>query len=220
MSGIMQDKKLLKLKDSWCAKLTENEIGKRVSIAGWVSTIRDLGGIIFAEVRDRSGVIQIVADPGKNPEIHKIFEQLRDEYVISASGVVSQRPNETFNPNLKTGKIEIYPDKLEILNKSETPPFMLNDEQEINEDLRLKYRYLDLRRPKMLNNFILRHNVTTAIRNHLNKNEFLEVETPILIKTTPEGARDYLVPSRVSPNKFYALPQSPQIFKQLLMVSG
>lgn len=220
ISEVMQDEKHTKLKDCWCGNITEDYIDKRVNICGWVSTIRDLGGIIFVEVRDRSGFIQIVADPGKNPEVHKIFEQLRDECVISASGIISQRPEETFNLSLKTGKVEIYPDRLEILSKSETPPFIINEDQEINEDLRLKYRYLDIRRPKMLNNLMLRHNVVTAIRNYLNSREFLEVETPVLIKTTPEGARDYLVPSRVSPGKFYALPQSPQIFKQLLMVSG
>jgi len=210
----------IKFKNHWCGKLSENEVGQRVTVAGWVSTIRDLGGIIFVELRDRSGVIQIVSDPVKNPEVHKAFEKLRNEYVITASGVLSMRPEETFNLNLNTGKIEIYPDSLEILNEAETPPFMIDDEQETNEDLRLKYRYLDLRRPKMLNNMVLRHNIVTAIRNFLNNQEFLEVETPVLIKTTPEGARDYLVPSRVSPGRFYALPQSPQIFKQLLMVSG
>ena len=140
--------------------------------------------------------------------------------MINISGLVTQRPQDTFNPNLVTGSIEIYPDKTEILSEAETPPFIIEDGQEINEDLRLKYRYLDLRRPKMLNNLLLRHKITTNIRNYMNSLEFLEVETPILIKTTPEGARDYLVPSRVHPNKFYALPQSPQIYKQLLMVGG
>ncbi len=220
MSGIMQDKKQTKIKDSWCGKLAEDHINKRVNVSGWVSTIRDLGGIIFVELRDRSGIIQIVSDPSKNPEVHEIFEQLRDEYVISISGIVSQRPEDTFNPNLSTGRIEIYPDKTQILNKAETPPFMIDTDQEISEDLRLKYRYLDIRRPKMLNNLILRHNIVTAVRNFLNTREFLEVETPELIKTTPEGARDYLVPSRIFPGKFYALPQSPQLFKQLLMVGG
>ncbi len=220
MVEIMQGEIKTKFKDCWCANLTQEHINKRMTVSGWVSTIRDLGGIIFVELRDRSGVIQIVADPGKNPEVHKVFEQLRNEYVITASGVVSQRPEDTFNPNVKTGTIEIYPDNVEILNKAETPPFIIDEEQEINEDLRLKYRYIDIRRPQMINNLVLRHNVVAAIRNYLNKQEFLDIETPVLIKTTPEGARDYLVPSRVSPGKFYALPQSPQIFKQLLMVSG
>lgn len=220
MSNIMQNTESSKLKTHWCGRLSENEIGKRVNISGWVSNVRDLGGIIFVEVRDRSGIIQIVADPSKNTDIHKVFQLLKNEYVIHISGIVSQRPQDTFNPNLITGSIEIYPDKITILSESETPPFVLEDEQEINEDLRLKYRYLDLRRPKILNNILLRHNITSTIRNTLNSQDFVEVETPILIKTTPEGARDYLVPSRVQPNKFYALPQSPQIFKQLLMVGG
>ena len=220
MNNIMQNTESSKLKTHWCGKLSENNINKRVNMAGWVSSVRDLGGIIFLELRDRSGVIQLVADPGKNPEMHKIFQQIKNEYVVSVSGIVSQRPQDTYNLNLITGTIEIYPDKVEILSESETTPFIIDDEQEINEDLRLKFRYLDLRRPKMLNNLLLRHKITTNIRNYMNNLEFIEVETPILIKTTPEGARDYLVPSRVQPNKFYALPQSPQIFKQLLMVGG
>ena len=220
MSNIMQNIETSKLKTHWCTELSEKDTGKRVNLAGWVSNVRDLGGIIFVELRDRSGIIQIVADPIKNTEIHKVFQQLKNEYVINISGLVTQRPQDTFNPNLVTGSIEIYPDKTEILSEAETPPFIIEDGQEINEDLRLKYRYLDLRRPKMLNNLLLRHKITTNIRNYMNSLEFLEVETPILIKTTPEGARDYLVPSRVHPNKFYALPQSPQIYKQLLMVGG
>ncbi len=220
MLEIMQDRTESKYKTRWCAKITEEDIGKKVNIAGWVATVRDLGGIIFAEVRDRTGVIQIVADPEKNPEVHKILEQIRDEYVITASGTVTSRPGDTFNPGLKTGNIEIYPDAVEILNRAETPPFIIDAEQEISEDLRLKYRYLDIRRPKMMNNLVLRHNIVTAVRNYLNSREFIEVETPELIRTTPEGARDYLVPSRIYPGKFFALPQSPQIFKQLLMVAG
>jgi len=220
MSNIMQNIETSKLKTHWCAKLSEKDINTRVNLAGWVSNVRDLGGIIFVELRDRSGIIQIVADPIKNTDIHKIFQQLKSEYVINISGILSQRPADTFNPNLTTGTIEIYPDKTVILSESETPPFIIEDDQEVNEDLRLKYRYLDLRRPKVLNNLLLRHKITTNIRNYMNSHDFIEVETPILIKTTPEGARDYLVPSRVQPNKFYALPQSPQIFKQLLMVGG
>ncbi len=220
MSEIMQDKKQAKLKDSWCGRLTESYIDKRVNLSGWVSTVRDLGGIIFVELRDRTGVIQIVSDPEKNPKVHTTFEQLRDEFVISVSGIVSRRPEDTYNLNLSTGTVEIYPDKIQILNRAETPPFMIDTDQEIGEDLRLKYRYLDIRRPKMLNNLILRHEIVAAVRNFLNKQEFLEVETPELIKATPEGARDYLVPSRLFPGKFYALPQSPQLFKQLLMVAG
>lgn len=220
MIEFMQDKLNTSLKSHWCSQISKEDIGKRVNLAGWVSTIRDLGGIIFVELRDRSGIIQIVSDPVKNPDTHAVFEKLKDEYVISISGQVSIRPKETYNPNLLTGAVEIYPDKAEILNESKTPPFMIDDNQEVNEDLRLKYRYLDIRRPKVLNNLILRHLIASEIRAYLNGNEFIDVETPILIKTTPEGARDYLVPSRVHPTKFYALPQSPQIFKQLLMLSG
>ena len=220
ISNKMRDKELTKIKTKWCAEFGVEDIGKKVNVAGWVATVRDLGGIIFAEVRDRTGVIQIVSDPSKNPEAHKVLSQLKDEFVIQTSGIISKRPEDTYNPNLVTGQIEIYPDEVIILNTSKTLPFILSEEQDISEDIRLKYRYLDIRRPKMLNNLILRHNIVSEIRNFLNKNEFLEVETPVLIKTTPEGARDYLVPSRVHPNKFYALPQSPQIFKQLLMVGG
>jgi len=220
MIDFMQNDGLTKLKTHWCGRVSKENIGQRVTISGWVSTVRDLGGIIFVEVRDRTGIIQIVSDPVKNPDVHTIFEQLKDEFVINTSGIITARPEDTANPNLLTGEIEIYPDFVQILSESKTPPFIINDDQEINEDLRLKYRYLDIRRPKVQNNLILRHLVTTEIRNYLNRLEFLEVETPVLIKTTPEGARDYLVPSRVHPTKFYALPQSPQIFKQLLMVSG
>ena len=208
-----------KIKTHWCGAVSNENNGNRVTVAGWVATVRDLGGIIFVEIRDRSGIIQVVSDPVKNPEIHKIFEQLKDEFVISASGIVSIRPEETFNPNLTTGELKFI-DKVEILSESKTPPFIIDNDQEINEDLRLKYRYLDLRRPKVLNNLLLRHNIVTEIRKYLNNFQFIEVETPVLIKTTPEGARDYLVPSRNYPGKFYALPQSPQIFKQLLMVGG
>jgi len=220
MLEIMQDKVQSKMKTRWCGRISESDIGQKINIAGWVATVRDLGGIIFAEIRDRTGVIQIVTDPGKNPEVHKILEGVRDEFVITVTGVVTQRPQETFNLNLPTGTVEIYPESVEILNKADTPPFMVSAENDISEDLRLKYRYLDIRRPKMLNNLILRHEIVAAVRNYLNSQEFIDVETPELIKTTPEGARDYLVPSRLYPGKFFALPQSPQIFKQLLMVGG
>jgi len=216
----MENNQLSALKTLWGGKLSQNDIGKRVRVSGWVSTVRDLGGIIFVELRDRAGIIQIVSDPVKNPQVHDVFENLKNEYVITAEGIVSERPQDTYNPNLATGKIEIYPESVEILNEALTPPFIIEDEGEINEDLRLKYRYLDIRRPKMLSNLVLRHNIVTEMRNVLNSKDFLEVETPILIKTTPEGARDYLVPSRNYAGKFYALPQSPQIFKQILMVGG
>lgn len=207
------------MKSHGCGEITRDEIGKKVTIAGWVSAVRDLGGIIFVEVRDRSGFFQIVSDPQKNPEVYEIFRKLRDEFVIRASGCVSERPAETYNDKLPTGTIEVYPTEIEILASSAVLPFPLNSD-DVSEDIRLKYRYLDIRQEKVLNCLKLRHEIVKTMRNYLNDNNFMEVETPILIKTTPEGARDYLVPSRVQPGKFYALPQSPQIFKQLLMVGG
>ena len=207
------------MKTHGCGEITKNEVGQEVTIAGWVSAVRDLGGIIFVEVRDRSGLFQLVSDPQKNPEVYDVFQKLRDEFVIKATGKVTIRPEETYNSKLPTGEIEIYPTSLEILSTAQVLPFPLNDD-DVKEDIRLKYRYLDIRQEKVLNNLKLRHEIVTTIRNYLNNQKFLEVETPILIKTTPEGARDYLVPSRVHPGKFFALPQSPQIFKQLLMVGG
>ena len=207
------------MKTHGCGEITKNEIGQEVTIAGWVSAVRDLGGIIFVEVRDKSGLFQLVSDPQKNPEVYDVFQKLRDEFVIKATGEVSLRPEETYNDKLPTGEIEIYPTSLEILSTSAVLPFPLNAE-DVSEDVRLKYRYLDLRQEKVLNCLKLRHQIVRTIRNYLDNHNFMEVETPILIKTTPEGARDYLVPSRVQPGKFYALPQSPQIFKQLLMVGG
>ena len=188
-------------------------------MSGWVSCIRELGGILFVELRDRSGFFQIVANPQINPDIHKVLEHVRSEYVIKVTGKVSKRPPETYNEKYPTGQVEMYPETIEVLSTSKVLPFVLDDEN-VSEDIRLKYRYLDLRREQMLSKLVMRHNIVQAIRAYLNKLDFLEVETPILIKTTPEGARDYLVPSRVQEGKFYALPQSPQIFKQLLMVGG
>ena len=202
-----------------CTEITEDFIGKECTLAGWVSTVRDLGGIIFVEIRDRSGLFQVVADPKLNPNVYETFGKLRSEFVVQVKGIVSKRPDDTINDRLKTGTIEIYPNEIKILSQSKAIPFVLDDET-VSEDIRLKYRYLDLRSEKMLNNLKLRHKIVTAIRNYLNGLDFMEVETPILIKTTPEGARDYLVPSRVFDGKFFALPQSPQIFKQLLMVGG
>ena len=202
-----------------CTQLREENIGQEAVLAGWASTIRDLGGIIFVELRDRSGLFQLVADPSVNPEVHAILSKIKPEYVIQARGKISHRPDDTINEKLKTGTIEMYPEHVEILSSAQTLPFVLDDDN-VSEDVRLKYRYLDLRRESMTANFVLRHKIVTAIRNYLNSIDFLEVETPILIKATPEGARDYLVPSRLHDGKFYALPQSPQIFKQLLMVSG
>ncbi len=207
------------MKSDFCGNLRASDIGRKVTLSGWVATVRDLGGIIFVELRDRSGFFQFVADPEKNPAVYQTIKSLKDEFVVKVTGEVSKRPDETYNPSLATGEVEMYPEKIEILSKSETLPFPLDDEN-VGEDVRLKYRYLDLRRESMRDKLILRHKVVTAIRNYLNKKDFTEVETPILINTTPEGARDYLVPSRVHEGKCYALPQSPQIFKQLLMVGG
>lgn len=211
---------LTALKSHWCGSLNKDNINTQIKLSGWVSAVRDLGGIIFIEIRDRSGFFQVVADPSINKEVHQVFSKLRSEDVISIEGIVTKRPEETYNANLPTGEVECYPTSVEILSKSEVIPFLLDDSTEVSEDVRMKYRYLDIRRESVKNNLILRHNITKAIREYLNEKAFMEVETPILIKTTPEGARDYLVPSRVHPNKFYALPQSPQIFKQLLMVGG
>ena len=207
------------MKTHGCGEVTKQELGKEITIAGWVSAVRDLGGIIFVEVRDKSGLFQLVSDPQKNPEVYGVFQKLRDEFVIKATGIVSERPAETYNEKLPTGDIEVYPKAIEILSTSAVLPFPLNAD-DVSEDIRLKYRYLDLRQEKVLNCLKLRHEIVKTMRSYLNSQNFLEVETPILIKTTPEGARDYLVPSRVQPGKFYALPQSPQIFKQLLMVGG
>lgn len=207
------------MKSDFCGELRAKDIGRRVTLAGWVSTVRDLGGIIFVELRDKSGFFQFVADPEKNSEVYQTIKSLKDEYVVQIEGEVSKRPQETYNPKLPTGEVEMYPDAINILSKADTLPFPLADET-VGEDVRLKYRYLDIRRQEMHDKLILRHKVVTAMRNYFNSHYFTEVETPILINTTPEGARDYLVPSRVHEGKCYALPQSPQIFKQLLMVGG
>jgi aspartyl-tRNA synthetase len=211
----------LKLKRThFCGTLAEANVKQEVTLAGWVDTRRDLGGIVFLELRDHKGQVQVVADPNVNKAVHDVFQKIRPEYVISVKGVVSVRPEGSENTNLKSGAIEIYPTEVEILNEAKPLPFPLDQVHTVNEDLRLKYRYLELRtaeKRKHLNN---RHKVVHAIRNYLNDKDFLDIETPILSKSTPEGARDYLVPSRVHPNEFYALPQSPQIYKQLLMMSG
>lgn len=207
------------MKTHYNEDLTIKDIDKDVTLAGWVSAVRDLGGIIFVELRDKTGFFQIVADPQVNPAVHEVFSKLKDEYVIQVTGKISKRPPETYNPELATGEIEMYPQSVNIFSEAKLLPFELTSD-DTKEDIRLKYRYLDIRRPQMAGNLKLRHNIVTAIRNYLNNSEFMEVETPILINTTPEGARDYLVPSRVQEGKFYALPQSPQIFKQLLMVGG
>src|SRR5574344_2815730 len=208
-----------KFKTKNCGEIQAKNIGEEFTLSGWASCIRDLGGMIFVELRDRSGLFQLVSDPQVNPDVHNVFEKIRTEYVIKIVGKVTKRPPETYNDKLPTGEVETYPTEVKVLSEATTLPFVLEDEN-VSEDIRLKYRYLDIRRESMLHNLKLRHKVVTAMRNYLNDEEFMEIETPILINTTPEGARDYLVPSRVQEGKFYALPQSPQIFKQLLMVGG
>ena len=193
---------------------------QQVVLCGWVSKRRDHGGLIFIDLRDRSGIVQVVADPDTAGSSFKIAEDIRNEYVIKVNGTVRLRDEATINENIATGAIEVVAAEIEVLNTAKTPPFYIQDGIDTDENLRLKYRYLDLRRPEMQKNIILRHKVTKLMRDFLDNNGFLEIETPMLCKSTPEGARDYLVPSRVNPGKFYALPQSPQIFKQLLMVSG
>jgi len=203
----------------YCAQINEEHIGETVTVAGWVSSRRDHGGVIFIDLRDKDEVVQLVCDPADNADAHKVAEEVRDQFVLIATGKVRARGEGLENPNLKTGKIEIVVDKLEIENRSKPMPFDLGDEK-VNEEIRLKYRYLELRSQKSYDIFKLRSKATIAARNSLDALGFLEVETPVLTKSTPEGARDYLVPSRVHPGEFYALPQSPQLFKQLLMVSG
>jgi len=203
----------------YCAQVNEEHIGQTVTISGWVSSRRDHGGVIFIDLRDNDQVLQLVCDPTDNVEAHKIAEGVRDQFVLIATGKVRARGEGLENPNLKTGKVEIVLDKLIIENRSLPMPFDLGDEK-VNEEIRLKYRYLELRTQKAYDTFKLRSKATIATRNSLDSLGFLEVETPILTKSTPEGARDYLVPSRVHGGEFYALPQSPQLFKQLLMVSG
>jgi len=203
-----------------CGQLRPADEGRSVTLSGWVHRRRDHGGLIFIDLRDRWGLTQIVFNPEHNAESHAAASALRAEYVIRIKGVVHKRPAGLENPNLATGGIEVLADRLEIINPAKTPPFNINEDSPVDEALRLKYRYLDLRRRRMQRNLILRHRVMHHIRNFLTDEEFVEVETPILFKSTPEGARDYLVPSRVHPGKFYALPQSPQQLKQLLMVAG
>ncbi|MDQ0414525.1 aspartate--tRNA ligase [Mesobacillus stamsii] len=204
----------------FCEEVTEKAIGETVTLKGWVQKRRDLGGLIFIDLRDRTGLVQIVFNPKVSPEALSIAEKVRTEYVLDVKGTVLARDQRSVNENLKTGTIEVQVEELTIINEAKTTPFMIEDKTNVSEDVRLKYRYLDLRRPVMFETFKMRHQVTKAIRGYLDGEGFLDVETPILTKSTPEGARDYLVPSRVHPGEFYALPQSPQIFKQLLMVGG
>ena len=203
-----------------CGELNTSNIGQQVTLAGWVNRRRDHGGLIFLDIRDRYGITQVICDPERSPEAHRVASELRSEYVVQVAGTVVPRLPGTENPNLATGAIEVAASRIELLNPSRTTPFPISDTISVDESLRLKYRYLDLRRPRMRDNIILRHRVVKAIRDYLDERGFLEIETPILMKSTPEGARDYLVPSRLYPGKFYALPQSPQQLKQLLMVAG
>ena len=207
------------MRTHYCTDLNENNVGERVELAGWVNSYRDHGGVIFIDLRDKTGLIQLVCDPADNETAHKVASQVRDEFVLLARGTVRRRGEGLENPRLKTGKIEVVVDELIIENRSEPMPFTLGDKN-VGEDIRLKYRYLDLRQKEMFELFQLRSKAAIAARNVLDRMGFLEVETPVLTKSTPEGARDYLVPSRVHHGEFYALPQSPQLFKQLLMVAG
>jgi len=203
-----------------CGDLNESYIDQVVTLNGWVDTSRNLGGVIFIDLRDRYGITQIVFQPQNNVEAYKVADTLRSEYVISVTGKVEKRPQGTENPKISTGNIEVLAYECEILNSAETVPFPIDDKVEVSEDIRLKYRYLDLRRKTLQNSLILRHKFNQEVRNYLSENNFLEIETPYLMKSTPEGARDYLVPSRIHLGKFYALPQSPQTYKQILMVAG
>jgi len=203
-----------------CAELTADDKGKEVVLMGWVQRRRDLGALIFVTLRDRSGIIQVVFNSETNPELHEKALQLRSEYVIAVRGILQLRSPEAVNKNMPTGDIEVIAAELRILSKSETPPFHIEEDTSANEAIRLKYRYLDLRRPNLQRILMLRHRIAKIARDYYDENGFIEIETPVLGRSTPEGARDYLVPSRVHPGKFYALPQSPQLFKQLLMVSG
>jgi aspartyl-tRNA synthetase len=203
-----------------CGQLGLKDSGERVVINGWVQRRRDLGGLIFLDIRDRTGIVQTVVDGEVSAQAFETAETLRNEYVVAVSGTVVRRKEDAVNPKLKTGEIEISAEEIKIFSKAQTPPIYIEDNSNITEALRLKYRYLDLRRPLMQKNLLLRHRITMNVREFLDRNGFLDIETPMLTKPTPEGARDYLVPSRVNPGKFFALPQSPQLFKQLLMASG
>lgn len=204
----------------YCGNLTADDYQKEVTLMGWVQSHRDHGGVIFIDLRDSEGISQIVFNPEHNLETHKIAEKVRDEWVLAVKGIVKKRTRDTINPNLKTGEIEIIADEVKILNTAEVIPFLIEDEINVDELLRLRYRYLDLRRTVMKNNLITRHKTASATRDYLNSQGFLEIETPYLTKSTPEGARDFVIPSRMNTGEFYALPQSPQILKQTLMISG
>jgi len=203
-----------------CGELSLNNLGEEVSLTGWVQKSRDLGGLLFIDLRDRTGILQVVFNKDIDSQLFEKAQKVRGEYVIHVSGKIGERAENAINKRMKTGYIELLASDITIISKSETPPIYIEDDLNVSENLRLKYRYLDLRRPVMQNFFFVRHRVNKLIRDYFDKNGFIEIETPVLTKTTPEGARDYLVPSRVQPGKFFALPQSPQLFKQILMVSG
>ncbi|MCC2071003.1 aspartate--tRNA ligase [Staphylococcus epidermidis] len=206
---------------TYCGLVTEEFLNEKVTLKGWVHNRRDLGGLIFVDLRDREGIVQIVFNPDFSEEALQVAETVRSEYVVEVQGVVTKRDAETINPKIKTGQVEVQVSNIEIINKSKTPPFSINEENvNVDENIRLKYRYLDLRRQELAQTFKMRHQTTRSIRQYLDNNGFFDIETPVLTKSTPEGARDYLVPSRVHEGEFYALPQSPQLFKQLLMISG
>lgn len=204
----------------YCEEVDEHLVGEEVVLNGWVFRRRDHGGVIFIDLRDRSGMVQIVFNPEKDKESHSKAEALRLEFVVAVKGKVEKRTKENINPNIKTGKVEVFITEIEVLNSSQPIPFMLEENTEISEEIRLQYRYLDLRRQKMKDNILKKAQVTSAVREFLEDNDFIDIETPVLNKSTPEGARDFLVPSRLNLGKFYALPQSPQLFKQILMVAG
>lgn len=206
---------------TYCGLVTEAFLGQEITLKGWVNNRRDLGGLIFVDLRDREGIVQVVFNPAFSEEALKIAETVRSEYVVEVQGTVTKRDPETVNPKIKTGQIEVQVTNIKVINKSETPPFSINEENvNVDENIRLKYRYLDLRRQELAQTFKMRHQITRSIRQYLDDEGFFDIETPVLTKSTPEGARDYLVPSRVHDGEFYALPQSPQLFKQLLMISG
>ncbi|HHZ8994554.1 TPA: aspartate--tRNA ligase [Staphylococcus aureus] len=206
---------------TYCGLVTEAFLGQEITLKGWVNNRRDLGGLIFVDLRDREGIVQVVFNPAFSEEALKIAETVRSEYVVEVQGTVTKRDPETVNPKIKTGQVEVQVTNIKVINKSETPPFSINEENvNVDENIRLKYRYLDLRRQELAQTFKMRHQITRSIRQYLGDEGFFDIETPVLTKSTPEGARDYLVPSRVHDGEFYALPQSPQLFKQLLMISG
>ncbi|MDR1487944.1 MAG: aspartate--tRNA ligase, partial [Deltaproteobacteria bacterium] len=208
------------IRSHYCAQIDESLLDEEVTIMGWVQHRRDHGGLVFIDLRDRSGLVQTVFNPQEDPATHLKSHDVRAEYVLALRGRVRPRPDDMINPKLSTGRIEVLIKELRVLNEAKTPPFVVEDHADVNESVRLKYRYLDLRRPQVMKNFALRHKVAKITRDYFDLNGFYEVETPVLTKSTPEGARDYLVPSRLNHGSFFALPQSPQLFKQLLMMGG